>query len=534
MDKIIKNTTVTDIDVASTGATVPASGQITIDRSNYNLWATEDTITEVTTAVNAGDLVVNNGDNDLNAADGLEYLSWFVSEAAHDDFILRDTDNPVQTVRMRTTGTFGGFTLDKPNGASGFLSYMPNSQFPQITAGDPAAGSGVNQFFLDADNSGTLNLNVLPGAGQFGEVNVSCNAPVRPDVDIKSPFGKFDKRWEKHYSSGNRHRINQTAHGFTLPSYGVIPVYYNNLTSNYEPANADDTEKAADALIVDVIDVDNFEIQEGGYLFGTHGLEVGEWYVLRAGLAGLIHSLDTHTGENVQYLLFVIDDDTLVLRIDPMFVEASVEGPAITRIEDWSQGVAPPTPVAGTNRMLQVNVNWEDNVLNGISSLTIGGQTTVLVVEQTITSGFSQGAHVLCLTEAEIAAMVGTSVVINWTNGTPASFQTSFALFENVNQTSPIVGINSDSGTGSTDTMDADINTEVDGWALMVCSGGNSGMGFTNNGTGFVRELDLVIPSADGVVDDKMITVDAMPENMNMSVTGSNRHVLVCASYRKA
>jgi len=58
-------------------------------------------------------------------------------------------------------------------------------------------------------------------------------------------------------------------------------------------------------------------------------------------------------------------------------------------------------------------------------------------------------------------------------------------------------------------------------------------MGFTNNGTGWTRKLNLTMVSADGVIDDKEISTGATPENVNISITGSNRHVLVSSSYRR-
>jgi len=327
--------------------------------------------------------------------------------------------------------------------------------------------------------------------------------------------------------------VNQTAHTFTLPSYGVIPVYYDNLTGNYVRANANDTDKAADALVVRVIDADNFEIQEGGFLFGSHGLDVGKWYVLRSGLAGLIQSLDVHTVENTQYLLYVVDSNTLLLRVDPMYIRV-LEGPDMAVLQDWAQASSPPAVSAGTNRMLQVNINWEDDVTNGVTSVTVGGVTATLVEEQTITSGFSQGCHVFCLLDSEIQSMVGTAVNITWNNGTPLSFATAFASFEHIHQSNPIVQTNTDSGTGSPDTLDADVNVEEGGYVFLGCSGGNTSITFTNNGTGWTRKVDLSFSSADGVIDDKFITADANPENVNITLTGSNRQVLVAASYRKA
>lgn len=425
-----------------------------------------------------------------------------------------------------------GASISKP-GASGFMHYMPNSETAQITAASPTAAVGVNRFFLDVDNGGDLYLQTLPGAGESGEIIATDGAPLRPDNDLTSNLGRYDKRWRALYTTGNRIRITQTAHTFTIPSFGFLPVYYNNLTGNYERANANDLATAADALVVDVIDANTFEIQEGGYLnVPLHGLDVGKWYVLRDGLAGLILPLDTHLSENVQYLCFILDENNILLRVDPMFV-SEVDGPAISELQSWVQGGTPTIP-SGNNRMFILNVHWEDDVANSVASVTVGGVAGASVVSQVVTSGFSNGAHCFMWKEAEIASMGGTAVIVNWNSGVPLSSQYSYATYENVHQTLGTIATNSDSGTGATDTLDADVNAEADGLVIAAAGGGNSGMGFTNNGTGWTRELDITISSADGIVDTKLITSDTNPENVNISITGSNRHVLIACSHRKA
>ena len=76
MSKIIKNTTGSAIFVFNTGVDVPASGQYPIPQEDYIKWATDDTIAEITSDVNAGNLVVNDGSGDLSASDGLRYLEY--------------------------------------------------------------------------------------------------------------------------------------------------------------------------------------------------------------------------------------------------------------------------------------------------------------------------------------------------------------------------------------------------------------------------------------------------------------------------
>jgi hypothetical protein len=70
MAKIIKNTTGSDIEIYETGITIPASGQVIVDPINYLYWSTAEAITEMTTHINAGDIVINDGVDDITVANG--------------------------------------------------------------------------------------------------------------------------------------------------------------------------------------------------------------------------------------------------------------------------------------------------------------------------------------------------------------------------------------------------------------------------------------------------------------------------------
>lgn len=76
MSKVLKNTTVSDIFVSSMGISLPASSSTTIEVSDYILLATADVVTELTTYINSGDIVVNDGVVDLEAADGITYIGY--------------------------------------------------------------------------------------------------------------------------------------------------------------------------------------------------------------------------------------------------------------------------------------------------------------------------------------------------------------------------------------------------------------------------------------------------------------------------
>lgn len=75
MEKIVRNTTGSDIFVDGTGVNIEAGTSYTINRINYNYWS-DASVNDTTfiSDVNSGDLVVNNGSIDLDATDGLRYL----------------------------------------------------------------------------------------------------------------------------------------------------------------------------------------------------------------------------------------------------------------------------------------------------------------------------------------------------------------------------------------------------------------------------------------------------------------------------
>jgi hypothetical protein len=93
--RIIKNTTVSDIVLQSTGVTIPASGQYTIYAKSWPAWAaaTFDG-TELVDYINSGDLVVNNGTIDLVASKGIALLRFDVSEHGQIPIISTYNDLP--------------------------------------------------------------------------------------------------------------------------------------------------------------------------------------------------------------------------------------------------------------------------------------------------------------------------------------------------------------------------------------------------------------------------------------------------------
>ncbi|MEN9002247.1 MAG: hypothetical protein ABF242_08040, partial [Flavobacteriales bacterium] len=67
----------------------------------------------------------------------------------------------------------------------------------------------------------------------------------------------------------------QAGHGFSIPSWGVLPLFYNFTTSRYDLASIDSIGKACDILVVDLPDGNTIGIQNTGYIELNHALDVG-------------------------------------------------------------------------------------------------------------------------------------------------------------------------------------------------------------------------------------------------------------------
>lgn len=65
MAKVLKNTTASPIDLNYFGVQIPASTSYTVPPQDYLLLATTDAITEITSYINAGTIIVNNGTVDI-------------------------------------------------------------------------------------------------------------------------------------------------------------------------------------------------------------------------------------------------------------------------------------------------------------------------------------------------------------------------------------------------------------------------------------------------------------------------------------
>jgi len=86
--------------------------------------------------------------------------------------------------------------------------------------------------------------------------------------------------------------VTQSSHGLTLHSF-----IYCNSSGVWSKAQADDPDTLANAVVIEVIDSDNFSVgMEGSVTFGSpHGLTVGEYYFTSNDIAGDMMLDDRHS-----------------------------------------------------------------------------------------------------------------------------------------------------------------------------------------------------------------------------------------------
>lgn len=135
----------------------------------------------------------------ITKLDAAGQLDGSMINEANEEFTIKGATSTFDVRFRAQAAPFGGFTIDKPNTASGFMSWMPNATTVQWIMGDPTAGAGVNSMFWDVDNVGELFINTLPGAGRGANVFISHSAALLPGADLVSDLGSLALRWTNVY-----------------------------------------------------------------------------------------------------------------------------------------------------------------------------------------------------------------------------------------------------------------------------------------------------------------------------------------------
>lgn len=130
MSKILKNQTVSDVAIADTGVTVPASGQYTIPPEDYDAFAASS---DVISLLADGSLILNDGSNDITiVSDAVDVIKgWFPSTTA--SFFLAEGSPPADGLTtFAFKDQFGNLILPQLNSSNEILVNSTVNNFPSI------------------------------------------------------------------------------------------------------------------------------------------------------------------------------------------------------------------------------------------------------------------------------------------------------------------------------------------------------------------------------------------------------------------
>lgn len=176
MAKILRNDSSPAVDVVlkKTGATIEpgAPDQYVIDVSEYPLWASDDAIAEVTPHINSGDIVVNDGLRDLNAADGISHLKYpddafnirFLSDPDRANaFAAKDVQRAIEEARVSGIGTVKPYPFATTGNTNNkwLGSYVPSTFSNDIPLIIPQNADMKGILFVNQDDDVDIDLQVF-------------------------------------------------------------------------------------------------------------------------------------------------------------------------------------------------------------------------------------------------------------------------------------------------------------------------------------------------------------------------------------
>ena len=171
MAKILKNTTLSDIELDFLGVTVPASGQLTIDPEDYLDLGTDDSTNEIDPFITSGDIVVNDGTNDLGITAGQNFIRF-----------------PDNAPNIRYDNTISGLiSTDVKNAIDELAGTVTVDEFAFFPIwAEENAGLGNNQREWSFGNGATGDIGiVLPVDAQLYAVSYNAdNAGTNTEIAV--------------------------------------------------------------------------------------------------------------------------------------------------------------------------------------------------------------------------------------------------------------------------------------------------------------------------------------------------------------
>ena len=170
-----------------------------------------------------------------------------------------------------------------------------------------------------------------------------------------------------------------------------------------------------------------------------------------------------------------------------------------------------------------------------VSSISVGGELATRVEGAFVATTFSDEVVLYSLTESQLNSL-GTSETISVIfTSTPDSFTIASAIYSNVLQSSPIVGVGTMSQASGSPMVSVSASAEDDGVSVYAFTDGTVTT-VTSISPGFNEVADITTPSSGGntaLVFEKIPSV-APVETVDITVTTTLRLAAVLANLRSA
>lgn len=324
--------------------------------------------------------------------------------------------------------------------------------------GNNSTSIGNNSTAISG-NTTSINNHVADTANPHGTnfsnlTDTTITTPLNGQIPVRrgaSWVNEFPAQWRV---------INQAGHGFSLTNNVPLPAFMQT-SGQVALAQADDLDTLGAFYITEILDANNFIIQQTGYVTATgHGLNIGRYYFLSNATAGAVTLVQpTVTIDDVCF--FVIDANTIQLIDNRPVDKANIEkflGKLVNNNNTTNLNTATFTAVPWDTGAPQINEN---------GFYTFGTNSIIIPT----TRSYEIKAHLYVFSTATRPNMRAQI----FRNGSPIGSIAATAYIRNANgQNESSLHLNDDFSLVAGDIIDIRTQQEAAGGAVTFTSNGTS------------------------------------------------------------
>lgn len=242
--KFLKNTTGSDIDLDNIGLRLPANSTTEIDARDNPRLASADSVTELTTLINSGDVVVNDGTLDLSTSDALEYIKY-PDNAASVRFDPTGTTFTARNVQDALVEA-KNFRVQSPQ-----FQFIGQMNFDQYLYSGAHAASNFNRRSGDASNGYRFG-NSAPHTSLYSGTVVSATASITGIAQSTgTPAASLELLFElwKVGFNGEGTKLGDITFDIDTSTYTVGNFWDSSILTEFAENQAQDVDVAAGDLL---------------------------------------------------------------------------------------------------------------------------------------------------------------------------------------------------------------------------------------------------------------------------------------------